>query len=133
MRFFRPLAALALGVLLTLAAAVATSPAPAATQVKATPAATQIKTTNVTVVMREYSYSLSKNVVPRGRVVFTVVNKGDLGHDFVIGAVKKKTPVVPPGTRRKLIVTFTKKGRFLYLCSVGEHFFHGMKGYLKIT
>jgi uncharacterized cupredoxin-like copper-binding protein len=125
MRFFRPLAALALGVLLTLAAAVATSPAPA-------PAATHVKTTNVTVVMREYSYTLSKNVVPRGRVVFTVVNKGDLGHDFVIGAVKKKTPVVPPGARRKLIVTFTKKGRFLYLCSVGEHFFHGMKGYLRV-
>jgi len=123
MRFFRPLAALALGVLLTLAAAVATSPAPAATQVK---------TTNVTVVMREYSYTLSKNVVPRGRVVFTVVNKGDLGHDFVIGALKKKTPVVPSGARRKLIVTFTKKGRFLYLCSVGEHFFHGMKGNLRV-
>jgi uncharacterized cupredoxin-like copper-binding protein len=123
MRFFRPLAALALGVLLTLAAAVATSPAPAATHVK---------TTNVTVVMREYSYTLSKNVVPRGRVVFTVVNKGELGHDFVIGAVKKKTPVIQPGARRKLIVTFTKKGRFLYLCSVGEHFFHGMKGYLRV-
>ena len=123
MRFFRPLAVLALGVLLTLAAAVATSPAPAATQVK---------TTNVTVVMREYSFTLSKNVVPRGRVVFTVVNKGDLGHDFVIGALKKKTPVMQPGARRKLIVTFTKKGRFLYICSVGEHFFHGMKGNLRI-
>ena len=123
MRFFRPLAVLALGVLLTLAAAVATSPAPAATQVK---------TTNVTVVMREYSFTLSKNVVPRGRVVFTVVNKGDLGHDFVIGALKKKTPVMQPGARRKLIVTFTKKGRFLYICSVGEHFFHGMKGNLRV-
>jgi uncharacterized cupredoxin-like copper-binding protein len=123
MRFFRPLAALALGVLLTLAAAVATSPAPAATQVK---------TTNVTVVMREYSFTLSKNVVPRGRVVFTVVNKGELGHDFVIGAVNKKTAVLPPGARRKLIVTFKKKGRFLYLCAVGEHFFHGMKGYLRV-
>jgi plastocyanin len=123
MRFFRPLAALALGVLLTVAAAVATSPAPAATQVK---------TTNVTVVMREYSFTLSKNVVPRGRVVFTVVNKGEVGHDFVIGAVSKKTPVLQPGGRRKLIVTFKKKGRFLYLCSVGEHFFHGMKGYLRV-
>jgi uncharacterized cupredoxin-like copper-binding protein len=123
MRFFRPLAALALGVLLTVAAAVATSPAPAATQVK---------TTNVTVVMREYSFTLSKSVVPRGRVVFTVVNKGDLGHDFVIGALKKKTPVMQPGARRKLIVTFTKKGRFLYICSVGEHFFHGMKGNLRV-
>jgi uncharacterized cupredoxin-like copper-binding protein len=123
MRFFRPVAALALGVLLTVAAAVATSPAPAATQVK---------TTNVTVVMREYSFTLSKNVVPRGRVVFTVVNKGDLGHDFVIGALKKKTPVMQPGARRKLIVTFTKKGRFLYICAVGEHAFHGMKGNLRV-
>jgi len=123
-RFLVSLAALALGVL-ALAAAVATAPAPAATQA--------VKTTNVTVTMREYSFTLSKKVVPRGRVVFTVVNKGDIGHDFVIGQLKKKTPVMASGAKRKLVVTFTKKGRFLYLCSVGEHFLHGMKGYIKVT
>jgi uncharacterized cupredoxin-like copper-binding protein len=124
-RFLVSLAALAIGVFVTIAAAVVTAPAPAATQA--------VKTTNVTVVMREYSFTLSKKVIPRGRVVFTVVNKGDLGHDFVIGPLNKKTPVMPAGAKRKLVVTFTKKGRYLYLCAVGEHFLHGMKGYLKIT
>jgi uncharacterized cupredoxin-like copper-binding protein len=83
--------------------------------------------------MREYSFTLSRKTIPRGRVVFTVVNKGDIGHDFVIGPLNKKTPVMASGAKRKLVVTFTKKGRYLYLCSVGEHFLHGMKGYLKIT
>lgn len=124
-RFLVSLAALALGVLVTLAAAVATSPAPAATQA--------VKTTNVTVVMRDFTFTLSKRVVPRGRVVFTVINRGDIGHDFVIGALNKKTPVLQAGGRRRLVATFTKRGRFLYLCSVGEHFLHGMKGTLRVT
>jgi uncharacterized cupredoxin-like copper-binding protein len=123
-RFLVSLAALALAAAATLALAGAATPAPARTQA--------VQTTNVTVVMREYSFTLSKNVVPRGKVIFTVVNKGDLGHDFVIGALNKKTPVIGPGARRKLTVTFTKKGRFMYICAVGEHFFHGMKGYLRV-
>jgi plastocyanin len=123
-RFLVSLAALALAAAATLALAGAATPAPARAQA--------VQTTNVTVVMREYTFTLSKNVVPRGKVVFTVVNKGDVGHDFVIGALKKKTPVIGPGARRTLIVTFTKAGRFMYLCSVGEHFFHGMKGTLRV-
>lgn len=123
-RFLVTLAALALGLLVTLAAAVATPAAPAGTQV--------VTTTKVNVVMTEYAFRLSKSVVPRGRVIFTVVNRGDLGHDFVIGALNKKTPVISSGGRRTLAVTFKKRGRFLYICSVGEHFLHGMKGYLRV-
>jgi uncharacterized cupredoxin-like copper-binding protein len=124
-RFLVSVAALALATATTLALAGVASPAPARTQA--------VQTTRVTVVMREYSFTLSKNVVPRGKVIFTVVNKGDLGHDFVLGALKKRTPVIAPGARRTLTVTFTKKGRFMYLCAVGEHFFHGMKGTLRVT
>jgi plastocyanin len=123
-RFLVSSAALALGALVTLAVAAASPAAPAETHT--------VKVTNVRVVMTEYSFTLSKNVVPRGKVVFTVINKGDLGHDFVIGALKKKTPVLQAGGKRTLVVTFTKPGRFLYVCAVGEHFFHGMKGYLRV-
>ena len=120
-RFLVTSAALVLGVLVTLTVAAAS---PAKTQV--------VRTTNVQVVMTEYAFRLSKNVVPRGRVVFTVINRGDLGHDFVIGAVNKKTPVLQAGGKRTLVVTFKKRGRFLYICSVGEHFLHGMKGTLRV-
>jgi uncharacterized cupredoxin-like copper-binding protein len=122
-RFLAATAAFAVGVVVSGVGGSA-SAAPAAPQAT--------KVTNVRVVMEEYTFTLSKNVVPRGRVVFTVINNGDLGHDFVIGALNKKTPVIQSGGRRTLIVNFTKRGRFLYLCSVGEHFFHGMKGYLRV-
>jgi uncharacterized cupredoxin-like copper-binding protein len=122
-RFLAVLATFAVGVLVSLVAGSA-SAAPAAPQAT--------KVTNVRVVMTEYSFTLSKSIVPRGRVVFTVINNGDLGHDFVISALNKKTPVLASGGRRTLVVNFTKRGRFLYLCAVGEHFFHGMKGYLRV-
>jgi plastocyanin len=118
-RFLTSLIALALAVV-----AVAASAAPAAT-----PAA---KVTNVAVVMHDFSFTLSKNTVPRGKVIFTVTNKGQVAHDFVIGALNKKTAVIDPDTTTKLTVVFTKPGKYLYLCSVGEHFFHGMKGYLTV-
>ena len=127
-RFPASFAALALGLLVTVALAASASAAPAAPEATQ---GTQV-TTRVTVVMREYSFTLSKNVVPRGKVIFTVINNGDLAHDFVIGALNKKTPVFDSGERRTLVVNFTKRGRFLYLCSVGEHFFHGMKGFLRV-
>jgi plastocyanin len=121
-RFLASLTTLMVGVLVALAVAVGGSAAPDTT----------VPTTKVTVTMTEYSFKLSKSVVPRGKVVFTVLNKGDLGHDFVIGALNKRTPVFGANAKRTLTVTFKKKGTFLYLCSVGEHFLHGMKGNLRV-
>jgi uncharacterized cupredoxin-like copper-binding protein len=122
-RFLVPLFALCA----LVTAAVAVSAATAAPRV-----VPPVKVTRVTVVMHDFSFTLSRQSVPRGKVIFTVVNKGAVAHDFVLATQLKKTAVIDPGTKTTLVVKFAKPGKFLYLCSVGEHFLHGMKGYLVV-
>jgi len=99
----------------------------------AAPKPAPVKVTKVVVVMRDFTFALSRTSVPKGKVIFTVINKGNTDHDFVLATQNKQTPVIGQGTTAKLTVLFTKPGKFLYLCSVGEHFLHGMKGYLTVT
>ena len=40
----------------------------------------------------------------------------------------RKTPVMGPGKTSRLIVTFKKKGKYTYLCTVDSHASLGMKG-----
>jgi uncharacterized cupredoxin-like copper-binding protein len=68
--------------------------------------------------------------VPKGAVTFTVTNRGKLRHDFKIAG--KKTPLLSPGKRATLKVTFRKAGRFPYLCTVPGHAAGGMKGTLVV-
>jgi uncharacterized cupredoxin-like copper-binding protein len=82
------------------------------------------KTTTVTVAMSEFKFKLSKPSAPKGAVVFKVSNKGSVAHDFKING--KKTPLVGPGKSATLKVTFTKTGKFTYLCSVPGHAASGM-------
>lgn len=92
------------------------------------------RVTRVTVIMTEYHFALSKRTVPIGRVVFTVINKGKIGHDFSIPkAGSAVTPLLQPSQRSVLTVVFRKAGRYLYRCTVGEHSYFGMQGYLKVT
>ena len=79
----------------------------------------------MTVTATEFHFKLSKPSVPHGSITFTVVNKGQLGHDFKIGG--KKTPVIKPGKSAKLTVTL-KTGKVAYLCTVPGHAAAGMKG-----
>ena len=58
-----------------------------------------------------FNFKFSKASVPHGSVTFTLVNKGNVGHDFKIGG--KKTPVVSPGKSAKLTVTL-KAGKAAY-------------------
>ena len=48
-------------------------------------------TTRVTVKASEFKYVFSKKSVPTGTVIFTVINKGKISHDFKIGGKKTKT------------------------------------------
>jgi uncharacterized cupredoxin-like copper-binding protein len=120
------LAAVALG------AGLATGGANArATQARAVPV-------KVTVTMREFSFTLTKKAVakPAGSsvtVVFTVINKGGIAHDFSFGSLGKKTSLLSPGARQTLRVTFKKKGRYAYLCTVPRHANAGMAGTFRIT
>ena len=91
----------------------------------------------------EFRYILSKKSVPKGTVVFTVTNKGTLGHDFKVCASSKGgkankckgkgTKVLSHGKSTKLTIVFTKKGSYEYLCTVPGHAAGGMKGDLKVT
>lgn len=87
------------------------------------------KTTTVTVTATEYKFRLSKKTVPVGTVVFKVLNKGKIEHDFKING--KKTPLIKPGKSATLKVAF-KKGRFTYICTVPGHAALGMKGVLAV-
>jgi uncharacterized cupredoxin-like copper-binding protein len=88
-------------------------------------------TTHVTVVAREFKFTLSKRSVPTGTVIFTVTNKGKLSHDFKIAG--KKTPLLSPGHSATLRVTFSKKGRYPYLSTVSGQAAAGMKGVFSVV
>jgi uncharacterized cupredoxin-like copper-binding protein len=83
-------------------------------------------TTTITVAASEFKFKLSKTSAPKGKVTFVVSNKGKAPHDFKING--KKTPLIQPGKTTKLVVTFTKKSKYGYLCTVPGHAQAGMKG-----
>jgi mono/diheme cytochrome c family protein len=88
------------------------------------------KTTKVTVTATEFKFKLSRTKIPTGTVVFTVVNKGKVAHDFKIAG--KKTAKIAPGKSAKLTVKFSKGGRKGYICTLPGHAAAGMKGTLQI-
>jgi uncharacterized cupredoxin-like copper-binding protein len=88
-------------------------------------------TTHITVAASEFKFVFSKRSIPAtGTVIFTVVNKGKISHDFKIAG--KKTPNLLPGKSAKLTVKFTKKGHFAYLCTLPGHAGAGMKGTFSV-
>jgi plastocyanin len=89
--------------------------------------------THVTVNMTEYRFRLSVNHVRKGTVVFTVINKGKITHTFAIQKLQEVTPIIQPGKRAVLKVTFKKPGKYYYLCTVGAHEQYGMWGNLRVT
>jgi uncharacterized cupredoxin-like copper-binding protein len=88
-------------------------------------------TTKITVAASEFKFVFSKRSIPAtGTVIFTVVNKGKISHDFKIAG--KKTKTLSPGQSVKLTVKFTKKGHFAYLCTIPGHAAAGMKGTFSV-
>jgi uncharacterized cupredoxin-like copper-binding protein len=87
-------------------------------------------TTSVSVTAKEYKFTLSRKTAPHGTVVFKVVNKGKIAHDFKIAG--KKTPKLQPGKKATLTVQL-KKGNYKYICTVPGHASFGMKGTFKVT
>ena len=88
-------------------------------------------TTAVRVVVREFSFTLSRRTVPPGRVRFTVVNRGALPHDFAIGG--RKTRLLARGQSAVLTVSIPRQGRIAYRCSVPGHAAAGMEGVLSVA
>jgi uncharacterized cupredoxin-like copper-binding protein len=75
-------------------------------------------------------------------VTFVFKNIGHVQHDFkmcrstskaaVNACSGRTTPLIQPGKTAKLVVTFTKKGTYPYLCTVPGHAEAGMKGTLTV-
>jgi uncharacterized cupredoxin-like copper-binding protein len=88
-------------------------------------------TTSVSVRGKEFSFHLSKTSIPKPETVtFTFHNAGTMDHDFRIGG--KQTKLIGPHKTARLTVTFHKKGRFAYLCTVPGHAEAGMKGVFTV-
>jgi len=84
-------------------------------------------TTTVTVKGGEFFFRLStKSIAKPGKVTFVFKNVGHILHDFKING--KKTPLISPGKTTRLIVTFKKKAKYSYLCTVPGHAAAGMRG-----
>jgi uncharacterized cupredoxin-like copper-binding protein len=89
------------------------------------------KVVKVTVVMKEFRFALSRRSVPTGTtVVFKVVNRGKITHNFKIHG--KKTRNLNPGQSATLTVKFTKKARYAYVCTIPGHAALGMKGVFSV-
>jgi uncharacterized cupredoxin-like copper-binding protein len=79
----------------------------------------------------EFFFRLSAKSIPAPtKVTFTFKNIGTVAHDFKING--KKIPLTQPGKSATLVVTFTKKGSFPYLCTVPGHAQAGMKGVFTV-
>jgi plastocyanin len=79
----------------------------------------------------EFFFRLStKSLARPGKVVFVFRNVGHVLHDFKIHG--KKTPLIGPGKTAKLVVSFKKKGKYPYLCTVPGHAAAGMKGVFTV-
>jgi len=90
---------------------------------QATPSATK----TITVSATEFAFKLSARTVPVGTtVVFKVVNKGKIGHNFAISG--KTTKLLLPGKSQLLTIKYTKKGVFPYKCTLPGHAAAGMTG-----
>ena len=87
--------------------------------------------TTVQVAGKEYSFKLSTKSIGRtGTVTFNFRNVGHTLHDFKING--KRTPLVRAGKSSRLVVSFRKKGRYSYECTVPGHAALGMKGVITV-
>jgi uncharacterized cupredoxin-like copper-binding protein len=79
----------------------------------------------------EFFFRLStKSAAKPGKVTFVFKNVGHVSHDFSIRG--KQTPLIQPGRTARLVVTFKKKGKYPYRCTVPGHAEAGMKGVFTV-
>ena len=79
----------------------------------------------------EFFFKLStKSIAKPGKVTFVFKNVGHVSHDFKING--KRTPLLQPGKTARLVVTFKKKAKYPYLCTVPGHAAAGMKGVFTV-
>jgi uncharacterized cupredoxin-like copper-binding protein len=89
------------------------------------------RTATVTVKGGEFFFRLStKSVAKPEKMTFVFKNVGHVQHDFRING--RQTPLTRPGRTARLVVTFKKKGKYPYKCTVPGHAEAGMKGLFTV-
>jgi alcohol dehydrogenase (cytochrome c) len=112
---------------------VKTQAAPSASPTSSGSAGSSAAETGVSVQVKggEFFFRLStKSAAKPGKVTFVFKNVGHVSHDFSISG--KKTPLIQPGRTARLVVTFKKKGKYPYRCTVPGHAEAGMKGVFTV-
>ena len=85
--------------------------------------------TPVRVLTTTYHFRLSRTIVPRGRVDFTVINRSNATIDFKIANFA--TPRLHPGQRYLLHTRLLRAGRYTYFAS-GQYAELGLVGVLTV-
>jgi hypothetical protein len=79
----------------------------------------------------EYRFDFSRKVFPAGRVRLQLKNIGEDDHDLRLlgprGGLRGETGRVRPNRLGEIRVTLPR-GRYSYLCTVGDHAAKGMRG-----
>lgn len=92
--------------------------------------------TAVGVAAREFSLSLYRSSVPRGRVAFNLTNFGEDGHDLAVlapgGRSLGRLAEVPSRGRGRLLLTLRTPGRYTLLCTLPGHAAAGMRTRLVV-
>ena len=95
------------------------------------------RTTAVGVGLHEYRLAPYRDRVLPGTVKFNVSNKGEDAHDFVVrtrrGRIVAATGEIRAGERRTLRVRFPHAGRYVLVCTLGDHESRGMRARLTIS
>ncbi len=86
--------------------------------------------TTIKVTAKSFKFILSAKTAKRGIVIFKVKNTAAIQHNFSIKG--RKTRKLSHGQSATLRVTFLRKGRYPYKCTVDSHASFGMKGVFTI-
>jgi plastocyanin len=91
----------------------------------------------------EFGFLLSTRHIARGHIRFHVRDVGRLPHRFKVcsfptgrtsanDCVGRQTRVIAPGRSATLVVLFSHKGRYEFVCGVRGHAAAGMKGIIVV-
>jgi uncharacterized cupredoxin-like copper-binding protein len=106
----------------------ATPGASPAASPSASPAASPVSNTAFTVDMTEFAFTPNELTVPANTdVTITLVNKGVVSHDFVIGDPSFSSPLVDPGKTGTVTVNLPA-GKYEFTCTIEGHADAGMYG-----
>jgi len=82
----------------------------------------------------EWAFALSQTTAKAGAtVVFDLINKGQIAHNFAFPQLGVSTPNIDPGQSVILQVTFSKPGNYAYVCTLPQHADFGMAGTFVVT